>query len=95
MSFHNETHVKRTRRTHNCDWCGEPIHKGDPSVTHSGIYDGDFYRGRYHPECNAAISRWWKAYGHRGDEFPDYLMNRGGIEERGEPEKQPIDTPLP
>mgnify|MGYP000860192376 CR=1 FL=1 len=90
MSFHNTTHVKRTRRTRRCNWCGEMIQKGDPSVAHAGNYDGDFYQGRYHPECNAAIDRWWKAYRNKGNEFPDYLMNRGGIEERGEPETDPI-----
>lgn len=95
MSFHNETHVKSTRRTRRCDWCGELIHQGEQSVVHAGHYEGDFYRGRYHPECNAAIKRWWKAYGVRGSEFPDYAMNRGGIEESGEPETEPIDTPNP
>lgn len=92
MSFHNSTHVKRTRRTRRCDWCGELIQKGDPSFVHDGIYDGDFYRGRYHPECNSAIDRWWKKYGRNGDEFPDYLINRGGIEEKGEPEDPEITT---
>ena len=58
-------------------------------MTHSGVYDGDFYNARYHPECDAAISRWWVVYG-RDDEFPQYLINRGGIEERGEPEKETL-----
>ena len=92
MSFHNTTHVKRTRRTRRCDWCGELIQKGAPSVATAGNYDGDFYQGRYHPECNSAISRWGKREGW-GEELPDYLMNRGGIEERGEPETEPVDKP--
>ena len=88
MSFHNEIQVKRTRRTRRCDWCGELMQKGDPSVSTSGIFEGDFYQGRYHPECNDAIARWWKKYGHHGDEFPDWTMNRGGVEEKGEPETE-------
>lgn len=91
MSFHNETHVKRTRRTRRCDWCGEMIHKGEPSVATSGIFEGDFYQGRYHPECNAATLRWCRREGW-GEALPEYPMNRGGIEEKGEPE---IESPTP
>jgi hypothetical protein len=89
MSFQNRTEIKRTRRTRQCDWCGEKINEGDPSVTHQGKHEGDFYHGRYHPECDEAIARWWKAYG-RHDEFPEDQMNRGGIEEKGELEKESI-----
>jgi len=59
MSFHNETHVKKTRRARRCDWCAERIEKGEPSVSTSGIFEGDFYQGRYHPECSAAITRYY------------------------------------
>ena len=92
MSFHNETHVKRTRRTRRCDWCGELIQKGDPSVATSEIFEGDFFQGRYHPECNAATLRWCRREGW-GEPLPEYLMNRGGIEEKGEPENHPLDMP--
>jgi hypothetical protein len=91
VSFYNESHVKRTRHTRRCDWCGEMIHKGDPSVAVSGIYDGDFFQSRYHPECNAATHRWASREGW-GEPLPNDLMNRGGIEEKGEPETEPIDT---
>lgn len=94
VSFHNENHVKRTRRTRRCDWCGELIQKGDPSVATSGVFEGDFYQGRYHPECNAAALRWYRSHQCWGEPMPDsYTMNRGGIEERGEPETEPLDTP--
>jgi hypothetical protein len=92
VSFHNETHVKRTRRTRRCNWCGELIQKGDPSVATSGIFEGDFYTGRYHPECNAAALRWYRVNNAWGEAMPDYPMNRGGIEEKGEPETEPLDT---
>lgn len=94
MSFHNETHVKRTRRTRRCDWCGELIQKGEPSVATSGIFEGDFYQGRYHPECNAATLRWCRKNGWN-EGLPDWLCNRGGIEELGEPETEPLDQPQP
>jgi len=90
MSFHNSTEVKRTRRTRRCGWCSELIHKSHPSVATAGSSGGDFYQGRYHPECSAAIYRWCKREGW-GDELPYYAMNRGGIEEQGEPETESID----
>jgi hypothetical protein len=93
MSFHKETHVKRTRRSRRCNWCREWIDYGEPSVAVAGNYDGDFYSASYHPECSAAISRWSKREGW-GDELPDYPMNRGGIEELGEPETEPVDKPV-
>jgi hypothetical protein len=93
MSFHNTTPVKKTRKRYRCHWCEYTIDKGSSCVVQTGNYDGDFYSGRYHPECDAAISRWWKAYGNRGNDFPDWGMNRGGIEEAGEPETEPLDMP--
>jgi len=87
MSFDSRTEIKRTRKTKQCDWCGEMINEGEPSVTHQGKHDGDFFHGRYHPECDKAIDLWWKTYG-RCDEFPEDRMNRGGIEPKGEPEKE-------
>lgn len=92
MSFHRSIHVKKTRRTRRCNWCWEWINKGEPSVATSGVCDGDFYQGRYHPECDDAVSRWYAANKCWGDELPEDPMNRGGIEPRGEPEETPLDT---
>ena len=86
MSFQTRTEIKSTRQDKQCVWCYEQIPAGKPSVTHQGKYDGEFYYGRYHPECDEAVARWWKVYG-RYDDFPGYQMNRGGIEEKGEQEK--------
>ena len=88
MSFHNETYVKKTRRARICDWCAERIEKGAPSVSTSGIFAGYFYQGRYHPECSAAITRYYTVNKCWGEEMPERNMNRGGIEEAGEPESE-------
>jgi hypothetical protein len=93
MSFHQVTQVKRTRRACRCEWCHERIEAGDPSVRTSGSYEGDFYCCRYHPECSAASIRFYKINRCWGEPMPDYAMNRGGIEEQGEPETEPLDTP--
>jgi len=87
MSFHNETKVKKTRRARRCDWCGETIAKGDPSVATSGVFEGDFYQGRYHSECWDAACRYTEKHRSWHEPLPDCLMNRGGIEEKGEEEK--------
>lgn len=88
MSFCREIRVKRTRKKRPCDWCGEKINQGDASVTTSGIFEGDFFSVRYHPECNAAAYRWYEANKCWGEEMPDGgSMNRGGIREKGELEE--------
>lgn len=89
MSFHHETHVKRTRRARRCHWCSERIEKGTPSVVTAGNYDGDFYHGRYHPECAEAVTRWYTVNRCWGEEMPMDPMNRGGIEPYGDPEEIP------
>ena len=93
MSFHNNRHVKGSRKTRRCDWCGQQIERGNPYIYASGVFEGDFYTGRYHTECSAAITRYYTINKCWGEEMPDYAMNRGGIEERGEPEKFPLDLP--
>ena len=87
MSFHNETNVAKTRRARRCDWCQERIEKGAPSVATSGIFEGDFYSERFHPECAAAATRWYQVNRCWGESMPEEPMNRGGIEPQGEPEE--------
>ena len=86
MSFHHKRDVKRTRHARKCDWCWYSINQGDPSVATSGVVSGDFYNGRYHPECYDAIQRWCDEAGAWGEELPMGRMNRGGIELYGEEE---------
>ncbi len=93
MSFHRETPVKRTRRQSWCRWCGERIWKGDPSVVASGVFEGDFYSLRYHPECSVACTRYYQVNRCWGEEMPEGPMNRGGILEQGEVETEPLDLP--
>jgi len=90
MSFHNETNVTKTRRTRSCDWCCEPIEKGNRSVATSGVFEGDFFSGRYHPECHSAITRYYEKHRCWGEEMPSEPKNRGGIEEKGDPEEESI-----
>jgi len=84
MSFHHTRHVKRTRATRKCDWCWELINAGAPSVVLSGVFDGDFFSARYHPECETAIDRYYNTHTAWGESFPEDRMNRGGIEPYGE-----------
>lgn len=91
--FHRETLVRKTRKDHRCDWCHERIEKSTQCIVTEGVFEGDFYRGRYHPECGRASKRYYQTHRCWGEPMPDDPMNRGGIEERGEPETQPLDTP--
>ena len=94
MSFHNETIIKSGRKNYRCDWCNERINKGEASLVACGTDGSDFYRSRYHPECAKAIIRYCRKYDAWGEELPETgSMNRGGTEERGEPETEPLDTP--
>ena len=83
MSFHHTRHVRKTQKTQECRWCWEPIQKGDPSVATSGIFEGDFCSGRYHPECHDVIPLYVRAYSDWCEPLPEDRMQRGGIEEYG------------
>lgn len=93
--FWHETQVKRTRRNRRCHWCGELILKGEPSVVVASADGSEFFHARYHPECSEAITRYYRTHRCWGEEMPDWLMNRGGIEEKGEPEKPVSPEPTP
>lgn len=82
MDFFNKTKIKKTRKARWCDWCGEKIQKGDPSVCTAGIFEGDFFTGRYHPECDAAVERYYDENDCYGEVMPEELMTRGGITEK-------------
>jgi hypothetical protein len=77
--FFRKTSVRRTRRASVCDWCGETIEAHDPSVVTAGLFEGDFFHARYHPECEAAILRWYEFHNCWGEELPGDLMCRGEI----------------
>lgn len=85
--FYSSTAIKKTQRARRCDWCGEQIEKGGPSTGVAGVFEGDFFFGRYHPECHEAIDRYYRTHQCWGESFPEDAMNRGGIERRGDPEE--------
>jgi len=87
MSFHTSRHVKNTRKIKRCDWCRELIQKGEPSIISSGVFEGNFYSVRYHPECYDAVDRWIEVNRAWCEGLPMDPMNRGGIEPYGEEEK--------
>ena len=82
--FHRETPVLKTRKPHRCGWCHQRIEKGSPATVTQGVFEGDFYRGHYHPECNAAAKEWYRVNRCWGDPMPEDPMERGGIRGAGE-----------
>ncbi|WAC72099.1 hypothetical protein OU995_21395 [Roseateles sp. SL47] len=62
------THIAKTART--CIWCGERLTVGQPYCRQSGVWDGQFFTSRYHPEC-------WDALGEQDDpEFTPHENER-------------------
>jgi hypothetical protein len=81
--IYSETQVRKTRKPCRCYWCGEAILKGDPSTVVAGKWEGDFWSGRFHPECVTARNEWFSKY--RDDEAPERgTMQRGSIEVKPE-----------
>ncbi len=76
--FHNKRTVT-TRKAYRCDWCHLRIEKASPCVVTNGMFEGDFYRGRYHPECSEATTRYYQTNRCWGEEMPEGPMERGGI----------------
>ncbi len=56
MSFFSSRWIKKTRKQHECWWCGTKIEAGSVAHYASGLgCEGDFSSGHAHPECQAAI----------------------------------------
>lgn len=61
--FHKSTHIKSTRKYHRCCWCGQLIDKGSIAIKHAVRYEGDFWSGRMHVECDMARAEVSRRYG--------------------------------
>lgn len=70
-----ERKIRKARKKHICDYCGEPIEKGDLYEWTKEIFDGEFYEWKCHPECAAIASVIWDYVepddGMHSDEFLD------------------------
>lgn len=80
MSFYKETIIQGARKVHRCNWCHERIERGNSYRRIIGTEAGDFFRAKYHPECNSAITEYCIENNAFGEELPDEPMQRGGIE---------------
>lgn len=52
-----ETTSPIARKEHKCEWCGEPILKGEKHHRETGKFDGNFTSYRMHLECRDAVSK--------------------------------------
>jgi hypothetical protein len=50
--------IKKSRKIHVCDWCGEQIHVGESYTKVIGIFDGEFNATKFHEECDLACSEY-------------------------------------
>jgi len=78
--FQSERTVARTQKAWTCGWCGEREPAGTPCKVHTGVYGGDFWTDRYHPECYEALHEHWDK--HEGVSPPYGSMVRGRDEPR-------------
>lgn len=53
--FGNVRHPKAAKN-HRCEWCGEPIPKGEVHFQFTGVWEGDWQNWRMHDECNDSAS---------------------------------------
>ena len=54
MSFcRRSTH--KARKSHYCDWCGQPISAGTVYVYSAGMFEGEFSTLKYHVKCQAQV----------------------------------------
>lgn len=49
--FYNTT-TPRGRKDYRCEWCGEPIPKGEKHYHYVGVWEGDWQNWRMHSECH-------------------------------------------
>ena len=58
MCFYVELQAKivRPRKNHECEWCGEPVLKGEKCNYRSFIFEQGPQSGWSHPECWLAMA---------------------------------------
>lgn len=62
-----ELRIIKTRKPHECTWCGEKIDKGAEAVAWTCFNDGTAWTCRLHPECNAACMQDMRQLGYPDD----------------------------
>lgn len=50
--------LRRARKEHVCDWCGEKIEPKTKYRTWFGIVEGDVSNSKTHPECDEASNEY-------------------------------------
>ena len=75
-------HTARQKHKNPCEWCGEPIDKGDNWVKHVTM-GGDFFSSSMHAECNEAFNDEFQHY------WPGALLGFDPhCNDRGQPAKE-------
>ena len=80
MNFTKCQPVKKSRTKKHCEWCGEVCEIGQPLIKVSGVWEGDFFAYRHHPDCNAAWSKWWDLNRMEYEGPEEHCMKRGTLE---------------
>ena len=75
----SEKHIKKTQKRRRCEWCGEHIEQGDPSMVINAVWD-DFQSVRFHPECHDG---WSNSKMGLDDEWELHAQERGKPLEKG------------
>lgn len=52
--FHDKTSQRAAKR-YRCIYCGECIEQGQVYIRQSGVWEGEFFTNRFHPECFADL----------------------------------------
>lgn len=77
--FYVVKQVTATRKAWTCFWCGEAEQPGSACTVHVGVFEGDFWTERYHPECYEQLKSYWAESG--GEHPEPHSMLRGhGVE---------------
>jgi hypothetical protein len=56
MSDFQNHRTPKARKEHKCEWCGEPIPKGEVHYQFTGIWQGDWQNWRMHDGCHEIAS---------------------------------------
>jgi hypothetical protein len=68
------------RKGHHCEWCGEPIPKGETFAHYKGMWQDEWQNWRMHEECYEAYRLIPDIYNDEG--FEPYAYKRGSGEPR-------------
>jgi hypothetical protein len=75
VSFYRETIIKKTRKKHQCGFCGREIPEGKGCIENAGTFEGNFFHGHLCLPCRRDMKGIDLSEGYSPGDYYEYDEN--------------------